>query len=214
LLAVALAYYPWFFGTVITEISDTVGLFILMGLGLNIVVGFAGLLDLGYVAFFAIGAYTIGVFTNTSGELAWSFGWTFWMALPMAILVATLAGVLLGVPVLRMRGDYLAIVTLGFGEIIRIMALSDWLKPYIGGSQGIVLIPPPVIDITLPMLGIVNHIAFDTFQKLYYLIVVGILVALFIARRLRDSWADPGKRSGRMKTLPRPWASTWCSPSY
>jgi len=133
------------------------------------------------VAFYAIGAYTIGVLTNLSGELAWSFGWTFWQALPVAIFLAVFAGVLLGVPVLNMRGDYLAIVTLGFGEIIRILALSDWLKPYIGGSQGITRIPPAEIS-----LGPI-HVVFNNPQTLYYLILVGILVALFIATRLRDS---------------------------
>jgi branched-chain amino acid transport system permease protein len=144
---------------------------------LNIVVGFAGLLDLGYVAFYAIGAYTMGVFTTAGGELVWAAGWNFWQALPVAVAMATLAGIVLGIPVLGMRGDYLAIVTLGFGEIIRILALSDFLKPYIGGSQGIVSIPPAQI----------GAFAFNNSQKLYYLIVVGILIALFIARRLRDS---------------------------
>jgi branched-chain amino acid transport system permease protein len=150
---------------------------ILMGLGLNIVVGFAGLLDLGYVAFYAIGAYTVGVLTNLSGELTWSVGMNFWLALPVAIALATFAGILLGIPVLSMRGDYLAIVTLGFGEIIRILALSDFLKPTIGGSQGIVNIPPPVFIQTL----------INKPQTLYYVIVAGCLLALFIGQRLRDS---------------------------
>ncbi len=124
---------PPVLGIFFAEILDNVGLFILMGLGLNIVVGFAGLLDLGYVAFYAIGAYTMGVLT--SPELGF-FHLTFWQALPFALLTTFLAGVILGLPVLRMRGDYLAIVTLGFGEIVRILALSDWLRTWLGGTQG------------------------------------------------------------------------------
>ena len=134
---------PFILRTYLTEVVNNIGLYILMGFGLNIVVGFAGLLDLGYVAFFAIGAYTMGILTST-GDLGVA-GMSFWAALPFCLLASVVAGVILGVPVLRMRGDYLAIVTLGFGEIIRILALSDWLKPYIGGAQGILMIPKPSI---------------------------------------------------------------------
>lgn len=177
LLVLILVYLPAVLGLYLTEVVNATGLFILMGLGLNIVVGFAGLLDLGYVAFYAIGAYTVGVLTNFSGELTWHFGTNFWLALPMAVIFAVLAGVILGIPVLSMRGDYLAIVTLGFGEIIRILALSDFLKPAIGGSQGIVNIPPP------EFLGVL----INNPQTLYYVIVAGALLALFISQRLRDS---------------------------
>jgi branched-chain amino acid transport system permease protein len=162
-------------------VLDLVGQFVLMGLGLNIVVGFAGLLDLGYVAFYALGAYTMGVLS--SPEIQWAtiqvFGihFSFWLALPFTVLVATLAGIILGIPVLGMRGDYLAIVTMGFGEIIRIVALSDWLKPYIGGSNGITRIPRPVI----------GPIDFNTPGSLYYLIVIGCLIAAFVASRVKDS---------------------------
>ncbi len=159
-----------------SEVLDLVGLFVLMGLGLNIVVGFAGLLDLGYVAFFAIGAYTMAVLT--SPEITWlPIKVTFWVALPFAALMATLWGIILGVPVLGMRGDYLAIVTLGFGEIIRLVALSDWLKPFIGGSNGITLIPKPVI----------GPIELATPQTLYYLILAGCLVVAFVSMRVKDS---------------------------
>jgi branched-chain amino acid transport system permease protein len=147
-----------------------------MGLGLNIVVGFAGLLDLGYVAFFAIGAYTMGLLTST-GDLG--LGLPFWFALPLSILAAALAGVILGIPVLRMRGDYLAIVTLGFGEIIRGLVISDLLKPVIGGAQGIIKIGRPEI----------LSFVFVRPQHFYYLILVGCLVALFVSTRLRDSRA-------------------------
>jgi len=160
----------------LSNVVDTVGLYILMGLGLNIVVGFAGLLDLGYVAFFAIGAYTMGVMTTTSPELG-GIGMSFWAALPIAIGASVLAGLILGVPVLKMRGDYLAIVTLGFGEIVRILALSNWLRPYIGGAQGILPIPRPVLF----------GRSLDSFQTLYYLILIGCVIAFFVSWRLRES---------------------------
>ncbi len=168
LLPVALGSYP-------SEVLDNVGLYILMGFGLNIVVGFAGLLDLGYVAFFAIGAYTMGVLTTT-GELG-GLQLTFWEALPIAVAVSVLSGILLGIPVLRMRGDYLAIVTLGFGEIIRILALSDFLRPFIGGAQGILAIPKATvagIELAGP-------------QQIYYLILAGCVLAGFVSWRLRDA---------------------------
>ena len=163
-------------GSYPSEILDNVGLYVLMGLGLNIVVGFAGLLDLGYVAFFAIGAYTMGILT--SPEITWlGFHLTFWEALPFAVLMSVLWGIILGIPVLGMRGDYLAIVTLGFGEIIRLIALSDWLKPFIGGSNGITRIPKPVL----------GPITFDTTQTLYYLILAACLLAIFVSMRVKDS---------------------------
>ncbi len=173
-LAILLAL-PKFLGSYPSEILTTVGIYIIMGLGLNIVVGFAGLLDLGYVAFFAIGAYTVGILTTT-GKLA-TVEWNFWMALPVAIFLAMMAGVLLGIPVLKMRGDYLAIVTLGFGEIIRVVVLSDWLKPYIGGAQGILQIPKPKI----------GNFVFKGPQQIYFLVLAGIIIVGYIAWRLRDA---------------------------
>jgi len=165
---------PPVLGIFFAEILDNVGLFILMGLGLNIVVGFAGLLDLGYVAFYAIGAYTMGVLT--SPELGF-FHLTYWQALPFALLTSFLAGVILGLPVLRMRGDYLAIVTLGFGEIVRLLALSDWLRPWLGGTQGIQLIAQPRL----------GSLVLNTQQELYYLFLVGIAIVAFIAWRLKEA---------------------------
>lgn len=163
-------------GSYPSEVLNEVARFALMGLGLNIVVGFAGLLDLGYVAFFAIGAYTMGVLT--SPEIGWlGFHLTFWEALPAAVLVAILSGVVLGVPVLGMRGDYLAIVTLGFGEIIQRLAISDWLKPYIGGSNGITLIPKASI----------GPVTFGTPQTLYYIFLAGCALVAFISIRVKDS---------------------------
>src|SRR5215213_3839898 len=105
--------------------------FALVAVGLNIVVGYAGLLDLGYVGFYAVGAYTVGVLTTMHADLSWP------IVLPIAVLAAVLSGIVLGVPTLRVRGDYLAIVTLGFGEIIRITVVNtDWLGSA-GGIAGI-----------------------------------------------------------------------------
>jgi branched-chain amino acid transport system permease protein len=173
-------------------VLDTVGVFVLMGLGLNIVVGFAGMLDLGYVAFFAIGAYTVAVLTSPESFLASGTPpqapLTFWGALPIAFLTATVAGVLLGIPVLPLRGDYLAIVTLGFGEIIRLLALSDWLGPYLGGPQGIGKIPPITIP-ALPALGFAGLTVAgpQKFQMLFYFILAASAVVAFCAIRMKDS---------------------------
>ncbi|MFH2040593.1 MAG: leucine/isoleucine/valine transporter permease subunit [Chloroflexota bacterium] len=171
---ILMLFLPQILGIYFSEILDNVGIYILMGLGLNIVIGFAGLLDLGYVAFFAIGAYVVGVLTSPEMGVTQI---TFWQALPFALLASVTAGVILGLPVLKMRGDYLAIVTLGFGEIIRLLSLSDWLRPYLGGTQGIQRIARPFIG-TLEL---------KTQGQLYYLIVAAILVAGFIAFRLKDS---------------------------
>src|SRR4051812_47267818 len=117
----------------------TVATYVLVGLGLNIVVGYAGLLDLGYVGFYAVGAYTVGVLSSQHASIPWLW------CVPIAILVTMISGILLGAPTLRVRGDYLAIVTLGFGEIVRLTLVnSQWL----GGAQGISDIPrPPGIEL-------------------------------------------------------------------
>lgn len=170
---------PRILGIFLINVVDQVGTFILMALGLNIVVGFAGLLDLGYVAFFAFGAYTTALLSST-GDLG--LGISFWIAMPIGVAVAVLAGIILGIPVLRLRGDYLAIVTLGFGEIIRVLVRSDLLKGIIGGAQGI-------LDVGRPNLG---PFSFVTPQHYYYLILAGCIAALFIAWRLRDG--RPGRQ--------------------
>jgi branched-chain amino acid transport system permease protein len=131
--AVALPFLP-FSSRYLIDLGTTVLIYIMLGWGLNVVVGLAGLLDLGYVAFYAVGAYTFAL-------LARDLGFTFWEALPFSGLVAASFGVVLGFPVLRLRGDYLAIVTLGFGEIIRIVLLN-W-APVTGGPNGISDIPRP-----------------------------------------------------------------------
>ena len=173
-IAFILLVLPKILGLFLSEVLTIVGLYVLLGLGLNIVVGFAGLLDLGYVAFFAVGSYVVAILT--SPELGF-FSMGFWTALPFVIAAGILSGVLLGVPVLKMRGDYLAIATLGFGEIIRILVLSDWLRPWIGGAQGIGQIPN---------ISIAGY-TFTTPQQVYYFILAGCLLVGFISWRLRDS---------------------------
>jgi len=174
LIVFILLILPKILGLFLSEVLTIVGLYVLLGLGLNIVVGFAGLLDLGYVAFFAVGSYVVAILT--SPELGF-FNMGFWSALPFVLAAGILSGVLLGVPVLKMRGDYLAIATLGFGEIIRILVLSDWLRPWIGGAQGIGQIPN---------VSIAGY-TFTTPQQVYYLILAGCLLVGFISWRLRDS---------------------------
>jgi len=133
---------PQIVGQRLSEVLGTIGLYVVLGLGLNIVVGFAGLLDLGYVAFYAVGAYTTAVLTSPASP-AFSPELSFWTALPIVIIVAAIVGLFVGAPVLRLRGDYLAIVTLGFGEIAREIFKSEWAAPVTGGAQGILSIPPP-----------------------------------------------------------------------
>jgi branched-chain amino acid transport system permease protein len=132
-IAVALPFLP-FSSRYLIDLGTTVLIYVMLGWGLNVVVGLAGLLDLGYVAFYAVGAYTFAL-------LARDLGFSFWEALPFSGLIAASFGVILGFPVLRLRGDYLAIVTLGFGEIIRIVLLN-W-SPVTGGPNGISDIPRP-----------------------------------------------------------------------
>jgi branched-chain amino acid transport system permease protein len=149
-----------------------------MGLGLNIAIGLAGLLDLGYVTNYAVGAYILAVFTSIGPLGLFENGvFNFWMVIPIALLSAMFAGFIFAVPVLRMRGDYLAIATLGFGEIIGKLAISDWLKPIIGGAQGVQAIPKPFL------LGL----ELKNPEQLYYIILVACLVTLFVSIRLNNS---------------------------
>ncbi len=165
---------PQFLGKYWNYAMGTVGIYVIMGLGLNIVVGLAGLLDLGYVAFFAIGAYTVGLLTAPAPI---PIQWSFWPVLVISILLAAFAGILLGIPVLRMRGDYLAIVTLGFGEIIRVLIRSDMMSPYLGGPQG-------VRDIGGPSLF---GISLSNERAYLYLIILGILLAILLTNFLQKS---------------------------
>ena len=152
-------------------LTDQIMIFVLVACGLNVVVGLAGLLDLGYVGFYAVGAYTCAVMT--AGQ--WNFPWL--VSLPVAIVVSMTAGVILGTPTLRLRGDYLAIVTLGFGEIIRITANnSDWL----GGPRGINAIKRP------PQIGPLKFGVLDA-KPYWYLGFTVILIVIFCLRRLISS---------------------------
>ncbi len=146
-------------------------LWVVLGLGLNIVVGQTGLLVLGYVAFYAIGAYTYAILNS-------NYGLGFWAVLPLAGLLAALFGLCLGFPVLRLRGDYLAIVTLGFGEIVRLV-LENWTE-LSRGAQGIDKIPPP------GFFGL--HLTPDQNNDyMYYLALLLVIFTIFAVRRLRDS---------------------------
>ena len=170
-----LGLLPQVLGPFLSEVLNIAGIFLLMALGLNIVVGLAGLLDLGYVAFFAVGAYTTALLTSPQSSLG--VGWIFWAAVPFVILAAAVSGLAVGTPVLRMRGDYLAIVTLGFGEIARLLFLSDWLKPTFGGAQGII----QVRDITIGPIEIGGPQAF------FYAIFCFVLLAAYVTYALQDS---------------------------
>ena len=181
---------PTVSGPFIAQVIVTVALFILMGLGLNITLGFAGLLDLGFVAFYAIGAYTVGLLTSYG-----PFGLQhipFWVAVPIAVLVAMMFGAVLGLPVLGVRGDYLAIATLGFGEIVRLLAGSDFLAKYFGGPQGIIGIQKPCIGTLAPFVRVdvprvCNGIELGTVQTIYYVAIASALLIAFVAWRLRES---------------------------
>ncbi len=176
LLAVAvILVMPAAGGLFISQVLVLVGLYTLMGLGLNLEVGFAGLLDLGFVAFFAIGAYTVALLTST-GQYGIAHI-SFWAAVPVALVVSLIAGFLFGLPILRIRGDYLAIATLGFGEIIRLLVLSDALRPWFGGSQGVLAIPKPTI----------GGFEFSGPMQIFYITLVSSAVLAFVAARLRDS---------------------------
>ncbi|HEB70325.1 MAG TPA: high-affinity branched-chain amino acid ABC transporter permease LivM [Desulfobulbus sp.] len=163
--------FPWIFSTYQTNIMVTALMYIVLGLGLNIVVGVAGLLDLGYVAFYAVGAYSYAL-------LNLHFGLGFWTVLPIGGLLAASFGILLGFPVLRLRGDYLAIVTLGFGEIIRLI-LENW-NDFSQGPSGIANIPRP------GLFGM--HLSLDqSITYLYYLVIGMVLFTIFVVNRLQNS---------------------------
>jgi branched-chain amino acid transport system permease protein len=169
--------FPLVLGSFFAQVIAVVALFVLLGLGLNITLGLAGLLDLGFVAFFAVGAYTVALLTSTA-EYGIA-GWTFWQALPFAVLFSTLFGLFLGLPILRIRGDYLAIATLGFGEIIRLLAASDLMKPVLGGPRGILNIPKPIeVPPTHWLAGPV---------QIYYIALACAALVAFFAWRLRGS---------------------------
>jgi branched-chain amino acid transport system permease protein len=163
--------FPQFFDTYQTNVMTTALMYVVLGLGLNIVVGVAGLLDLGYVAFYAVGAYSYAL-------LSLHFDMGFWMVLPIGALLAALFGIVLGFPVLRLRGDYLAIVTLGFGEIIRLI-LENW-NEFSQGPSGVSNIPRP------GLFGM--ELSLDAaIQYMYYLVVAMVVITIFVVNRLQDS---------------------------
>ena len=170
----------------VIDTATTVLIYVMLGWGLNVVVGLAGLLDLGYVAFYAVGAYAYAL-------LSTQFGWGFWEALPVAGGVAATFGILLGWPTLRLRGDYLAIVTLGFGEIIRVI-LVNWTD-FSGGPNGIASIPrpsffglpfkPPGDDPTFASFFGLEYTPAHRIVFLYYLILTLALLTNLFVKRLR-----------------------------
>ena len=163
--------FPALFSAYQITIMSTALIYVVLGLGLNIVVGVAGLLDLGYVAFYAVGAYAYAL-------LHLHFGWGFWTVLPIGGLLGALFGILLGFPVLRLRGDYLAIVTLGFGEIIR-MILENW-NAFSHGPSGIANIPRP------GFFGMEMSLA-TSLTYFYYLMIGMVLCTVFVVNRLQHS---------------------------
>jgi len=179
---VATAILPLLLGRITNELLANVGLFVLLALGLNVVVGLAGILDLGYVAFFAVGGYATAILTSPNRGDSWP-DWVpqshWFAALLVVILLAILTGLFIGAPVIRMRGDYLAIVTLGFGEIIRLLFLSDWLGGYTGGAQGVTNIPG--VD-----LGFVEIKGTDP-RAIFYLVAVFCALAIYVSWRLEKS---------------------------
>ena len=184
LAAFALPFLP-FIGRYQMDIAILVLTYVLLGWGLNVVVGYAGLLDLGYVAFYAVGAYSYALLAKT-------FGLGFWTVLPLAGLLAATWGIILGFPVLRLRGDYLAIVTLAFGEIIRVILLN-WQK-VTGGPDGISGIPRPTFfglqfkrfgDGTFHQFFGIDYSPMHRVIFLYFIILVLALVTYFVTRRLR-----------------------------
>ncbi|HSS46011.1 MAG TPA: ABC transporter ATP-binding protein [Burkholderiales bacterium] len=189
LLAVLLAVLPFLadaaLGRTWVRILDFALLYIMLALGLNIVVGYAGLLDLGYVAFFAVGAYVYALLASPHFGLHLPF----WVLLPLGAGVTCIFGVLLGAPTLRLRGDYLAIVTLGFGEIIRIF-LNNLNAPVniTNGPQGVNRIDPVSLgNFSLSQTHQLAGINFSSVHNYYYLFLALTVLVIFFSMRLQDS---------------------------
>jgi branched-chain amino acid transport system permease protein len=194
---------PQFMGVSLANNINLIILYATLGIGLNVMIGYAGLLDLGFVASIAIGAYTVGILTGpnilTCNGVAINPNLItldeinvlctgridFWGALPFAVIFSALTGALLGVPVLGLRGDYLAIVTLGFGEIINRIIYSDKFKPLMGGAQGLSPIPIPKIFLPIGDEGVT--LSFGNATSVFYLYIFGFLLAIFVTYRLSIS---------------------------
>jgi branched-chain amino acid transport system permease protein len=167
--------FPVVAGSYIGQVLMLVGLYILMGMGLNLEVGLAGLLDLGFVAFFAVGAYTTALLTADSPHALAALN--YWEAMPIAVCAAIVVGVLFGIPVLGVRGDYLAVATMGLGEIVRVIVQSDAAAPLLAGAQGILQIPKPFIgsfELSDPV-------------DLFFLTLACAAIAAYFAWRLESS---------------------------
>ncbi|SEE48308.1 branched-chain amino acid transport system permease protein [Rhizobiales bacterium GAS191] len=181
LFILLLVLFPVVAGSYIGQVMMLVGLYILMGMGLNLEVGLAGLLDLGFVAFFAVGAYATALLTADSPHALASYtmlpSLSYWAAMPIAVIASIIVGVLFGIPVLGVRGDYLAVATMGLGEIVRVIVQSDMAAPLLAGAQGILQIPKPRIG------------SFELADPvdLFYLTLAASAVAAYFAWRLENS---------------------------
>jgi branched-chain amino acid transport system permease protein len=166
-MATAAMFFPLVANNYMLEVLTNAWFYTILCLGLNIVVGYAGLLDLGYAAFFAVGAYTTGILTS-------QFGINFWLTIPAAVFCSMLAGIIIGGPTLRLRSDYLAIVTLGFGEIVRIVARNLEIT---GGASGLIGIERPFFFGIELSQGI----------HFYYVFLILAIIACFVSYRLQNS---------------------------
>jgi branched-chain amino acid transport system permease protein len=166
-LVLLMVFLPYLTDNYWIDVSLMALIYIILALGLNIVVGFCGLLDLGFSAFFAVGAYTTGI-------LMTQYHISFWIAIVASAVLSAIAGVIIGAPTLRLRSDYLAIVTLGFGEIVRIVATN---LQFTGGASGIYGIPKPSIG-SFQLVGL---------NGVYYLALVSVIIMIFVVRNLGDS---------------------------
>jgi branched-chain amino acid transport system permease protein len=167
LLVIVMFILPLLLDIYWLDVLTLVLFYVVLTQGLNIVVGYTGLLDLGYAAFFAVGAYTTAILMTT-------FHWSFWLTLPVAALFAAVAGIIVGTPTLRLRSDYLAIVTLGFGEIVRILAINLDIT---GSASGIYGIPRPTI----------GRYVLSSQQDFYYLILIVAIISVLVVYRLGHS---------------------------
>jgi branched-chain amino acid transport system permease protein len=184
-------YFPVLTGEYGKNVLVLTGIWILLALGLNVVVGLAGLLDLGYVAFFMLGAYTTAFLTHSGAPEQFHFvQWPIWAALPFAMLVAMIAGVAIGLPTLRLRGDYLAIVTLGFHEVVLLTMNNISIT---NGPRGIFGIENPAIH----LLGINLEFGLTSQYYWWYLLIPAVLIAVIMLRHLE------GSRVGRYWTAIR-----------
>jgi branched-chain amino acid transport system permease protein len=168
---VVAAVFPWVFSMYQTNILISALIYVVLGLGLNITVGLAGLLDLGYVAFYAVGAYTYALLNH-------HFHLGFWTVLPMGAIMGAFFGILLGFPVLRLRGDYLAIVTLGFGQIIRLV-LENWSEFSFG--------PSGIANIDRPGFFGIPYSVDQATTYIYYIMLALVVITIVVTGRLKDS---------------------------